>query len=284
MTSSLRKELNKRYNLLLKVQKSPKGSHQWAAYKKQRNYCTKLLRSAELQYWNNKFTSANSSKEFWKQINSFQGNFKSNTIGPLKDSSGSLLTNNFSKANELNSYFTNVCSTLANTRDIHMQDHSIKSGSHIYRVIPHFLRLHCVYQIANRSINDCKFPNQWKIARVNCIHKKGNTLECGNYRPISLLSIPSKLLESVENGSQLDFFLHDFQLTTNSQWGFTKGKSTELLLLNMTENWRSALNQGKSIGIIFLDFQKAFDCVFLTTFYPRNFEPLSSVMRLINGS
>ena len=142
-----------------------------------------------------------------------------------------------------------------------MQDHSIKSGSHIYRVTPHFLRLHCVYQIANRSINDCKFPNQWKIARVNCIHKKGNTLDCGNYRPISLLSIPSKLLESVENGSQLDFFLHDFQLTTNSQWGFTKGKSTELLLLNMTENWRSALNQDKSIGIIFLDFQKAFDCV-----------------------
>ena len=101
MTSSLRKELNKRYNLLLKAQKSPKGSHQWAAYKKQRNYCTKLLRSAELQYWNNKFTSFNSSKEFWKLINSFQGNFKSNTIGPLKDSSGSLLTNNFSKANEL---------------------------------------------------------------------------------------------------------------------------------------------------------------------------------------
>ena len=138
MTSSLRKELNKRYNVLLKAQKSPKGSHQWAAYKKQRNYCTKLLRSAELQYWNNKFTSFNSSKEFWKLINSFQGNLKSNTIGLLKDSSGSLLTNNFSKANELNSYFTNVFSTLANTRDIHMQDHSIKSGSHIYRVTPTF--------------------------------------------------------------------------------------------------------------------------------------------------
>ena len=29
----------------------------------------------------------------------------------------------------------------------------------------------------------------------------------------------------------------------------------------MTEKWRFALNQGKSIGVIFLDFQKAFDCV-----------------------
>ena len=181
-----------------------------------------------------------------------------------------------------------------------MQDHSIKSGSHIYRVTPTFSNFivsrdiisHCLkkhirvgkasgpdnirgkeiellgeafidsfYQIANRSINDCKFPNQWKIARVNCIHKKGNTLDCGNYRSISLLSIPSrKLLESVVC-SQLDSFLHDFKLTTDSQWGFTKGKSIELLLLNMNENWRSALNQGKSIGIIFIDFQKAFDCV-----------------------
>ena len=29
----------------------------------------------------------------------------------------------------------------------------------------------------------------------------------------------------------------------------------------MTERWRYALNQGQSIGVIFLDFQKAFDCV-----------------------
>ena len=51
----------------------------------------------------------------------------------------------------------------------------------------------------------------------------------------------------------------------------------------MTENWRSALNQGKSIGIIFIDFQKVFDCVSHQIF-PRNFKPLASVMRLINGS
>ena len=50
MTSSLRKELNKRHNLLLKAQKTPRGSPEWLAYKKQINYCTKLLRSAEISY------------------------------------------------------------------------------------------------------------------------------------------------------------------------------------------------------------------------------------------
>ena len=107
MTSSLRKELNKRYNLLLKAQKTPRGSTEWLAYKKQRNHCTKLLRSAEISYWNSKLTNAKSSEEFWSLVESFQGNNKCSTIGPVKSPSGSLLTDNFSKANEFNSYFTN---------------------------------------------------------------------------------------------------------------------------------------------------------------------------------
>ena len=47
MNSSIRKELDKRYKLLLKAQQTPKGSQAWIDYKKARNYCNKLLRSAE---------------------------------------------------------------------------------------------------------------------------------------------------------------------------------------------------------------------------------------------
>ena len=94
-----------------------------------------------------------------------------------------------------------------------------------------------------------------------CIaHKKGSTQDCGNYRPISLLNIPSKLLESIAC-FQLDSFLNQHNLITASQWGFRKSRSSELLLLSMTEKWRLALDERKSIGIIFIDFQKAFDCV-----------------------
>ena len=114
--------------------------------------------------------------------------------------------------------------------------------------------------IARKSFADCKFPQQWKTAKVRCIHKKGSQLDCGNYRPISLLSQPSKLLESLVC-KQLDAFLEQHSLINSAQWGFRKGRSTELLLLHMTERWRHALNQGQSIGVIFLDFQKAFDCV-----------------------
>ena len=232
-------------------------------------------------------------------MRSFQGNFKCSTIGPVKSQSGSFITDNLSKANEFNSYFTNICSTLANNNSSSARDLSTQPVNHIYRITPTLqsftvnreLLSYCFKRyikvgkacgpdkitgkelqmlddvfidnflnIAKKSFDDCMFPSQWKTAQVHCIHKKGSTQDCGNYRPISLLNIPSKLLESIAC-FQLDSFLNQHNLITASQWGFRKSRSSELLLLSMTEKWRLALDERKSIGIIFIDFQKAFDCV-----------------------
>ena len=43
--------------------------------------------------------------------------------------------------------------------------------------------------------------------------------------------------------------------------GVRKRKSTEELLLNLTENWKQAVDDGKVIGVLFVDFKKAFDSV-----------------------
>ena len=89
--------------------------------------------------------------------------------------------------------------------------------------------------IAKRSNQDCKFPNQHKTTHVSCINKKGNTQAFSNYHPISLFSIPRKLLESAAC-SQLDSFFNDFNLTSTLQWGLSREKLTELLLLDISEN------------------------------------------------
>lgn len=39
---------------------------------------------------------------------------------------------------------------------------------------------------------NCKFPSEWKQAQVKCLHKKGSALDCGNHRPVSLLSVPDR--------------------------------------------------------------------------------------------
>ena len=48
---------------------------------------------------------------------------------------------------------------------------------------------------------------------------------------------------------------------TPNQWGFSEGKSTELLLLHMIEIWKYALDQGKVVGVLLIDFKKAFDSI-----------------------
>ena len=46
-----------------------------------------------------------------------------------------------------------------------------------------------------------------------------------------------------------------------NQWGFKKGHSTELLLIYLTETWKKAIEEGKAVGVIFIDFSKASDTV-----------------------
>ena len=295
MNSSIRKELNKRYKLLLKAQQTPKGSQAWIDYKQARNHCNKLLRSAESNYWLSKFNETTSAKDFWKTVRSFEGKRTTTNIGPIKDSSGVIHSDDTSKAIALNSFFVNVGKSLSKSTqdssanfpcqsarnnsvslyDITLNKDLLKSSlkrlksgkasgpddisSRELRIIGDAF-FDCFMPLAQRSILECKFPSQWKQAQVKCLHKKGSTLDCGNYRPISLLSIPGKLLENVVS-QQLDNFSYGNNLISMNQWGFRKGGSPELLLLSLTEQWRLALDESNIIGVVFIDFQKAFDCI-----------------------
>jgi hypothetical protein len=49
----------------------------------------------------------------------------------------------------------------------------------------------------NRSIQEMVFPDQWKIAHVIALFKKGDKSLASNYRPVSLLSCVSKILEKI---------------------------------------------------------------------------------------
>lgn len=114
--------------------------------------------------------------------------------------------------------------------------------------------------IFSKSLKNSKFPSKWKLARVAAIFKKGNQLDLANYRPLSMLSLSGKLLES-QFCHVLDEHLQTHNLYSNNQWRFGKGRSTETLLISMTERWRAALDDNKIVGAIFLDFRKAFDTI-----------------------
>jgi len=81
-----------------------------------------------------------------------------------------------------------------------------------------------------------------------------------NYRPVSLTCIACKGLESLIR-DDITRHLKEHNLLSSSQFGFLKGRSTQLQLLQMLEEWTAALDSGRSVDCIYFDYQKAFDTV-----------------------
>ena len=114
--------------------------------------------------------------------------------------------------------------------------------------------------IVNLSLTSEVVPSGMKDARVIPLFKKGSRLDCGNYRPVSILNVLSKILERAVHG-QLVSYLTKKGVLTDSQSGFRPGFSTDTCLLGLSEFVRRELSGGNLVGLVLLDLQKAFDCV-----------------------
>lgn len=114
--------------------------------------------------------------------------------------------------------------------------------------------------IVNMSLETGKFPSQMKEAVVVPIFKSNDKKILGNYRPITLLPIFSKLLEKVVK-IQLVNYLESTHFFSANQFGFKKGLSTEDALLNFISKLIHNKNDGNKTAGLFLDFQKAFDVI-----------------------
>ena len=68
MNSEIRKAMNKRYKLLRLCDGSQASKKNWEDYKKARNNVTKLLKSAETQYWKDQFPNAITLVNFGKLL------------------------------------------------------------------------------------------------------------------------------------------------------------------------------------------------------------------------
>ncbi len=114
--------------------------------------------------------------------------------------------------------------------------------------------------IFNTSIRTQKVPDQWKIAHVAAIFKKGSRAEPLNYRPVSLTSVLCKVLEAVIRDHLIDHMKKNL-LLSDRQFGFISGRSTTLQLLKVLDDWTKILEAGDDVDIVYFDFMKAFDKV-----------------------
>lgn len=103
-----------------------------------------------------------------------------------------------------------------------------------------------------------KFPKKLQVAKVIVLHKGGDKNVFSNYRPISILPVFSKGLEKLIH-VRMTSFLTKHNIITHSQFGFTKGLSTESALLAQKEIILDSFERELCTLGIFIDYSKAFD-------------------------
>ncbi|CAM5112568.1 unnamed protein product [Eretmochelys imbricata] len=114
--------------------------------------------------------------------------------------------------------------------------------------------------IFENSWRSGEVPDDWKKANVVPIFKKGKKEDPGNYRPVSLASVPGKIMEQVLKESILKH-LEERKVIRNSQHGFTKGKTCLTNLIAFYDEITGSVDEGKAVDVLFLVFSKAFDMV-----------------------
>ena len=117
-----------------------------------------------------------------------------------------------------------------------------------------------LYQLINLSFEKGIFPDSLKLASVIPVLKEGNSLECNNYRPMTLTSNISKVKVNLIH-QRLCMFLETNKILYKNHFGFRNKHSVNHALINITEKIRDALDKKLFACSVSIDLQKAFDTV-----------------------
>ena len=218
-------------------------------FKQTEKKCKKAVRAAK-KYFERKIAKNGNKRPFNSYIKSKTST--KTTVGPLKDGN-ELISDNLKMANMLNQAFSKVftnenlttlpdCPSIndpysvediffdAETVKTKIKNLKISSSAGPDGISSKFLTDHqdslsLPFAILfNRSMQSGQVPKDWKLAIVTPIFKKGSKHSPENYRPISLTSIPCKLMESIIKDGVINYLLR-YQLIKNTQQGFMSNKS-----------------------------------------------------------
>ena len=146
--------------------------------------------------------------------------------------------------------------------------HSLKSkNSHGYEeIMSRILKINAPHIISplmnifNNVLRSGIFPDRMKYSIIKPLHKKGTTDKLENYRPISLLTCLSKILEKIIY-KRLYVFLENHKILSEDQYGFREKLSTYSAINPLINSILKAFEEKKFVGGLFCDIHKAFDCV-----------------------
>ena len=114
--------------------------------------------------------------------------------------------------------------------------------------------------IFDKTLEENDVPKDWKMANITALYKKGDKSKPVNYRPVSLTSVPCKLLEHIIFKHIMEH-LEEHNILVDFQHGFRQGRSCESQLIITVEEIARSLDNKQQVDLLILDFSKAFDTV-----------------------
>ena len=280
---------------LLKRAKRTRKATDWEAARRARNRVGRDLENLRSDYLKRQQEiNKNDPKKFWKNIAAIfpgkKGNTCTNQIW-LKESVSGFDIEQPNTADYINTFFTNIGPELAKEHN-HRREYfgevlpdsieefttdfdevnalckdinTMKSSgidelsSRLCKDAFLVLGQHLVH-LFNCSLSLGKFPDKWKTGKIIPLFKGGDRENVNNYRPVSLLPLPGKILEKIVHTKVVGFWEQNHFLTSN-QGGFRKNHSTVATIADLTDDLFVNINEGNTTIAAFVDLKKAFDTV-----------------------
>ncbi len=246
---------------------------------------SRKIKKTEVADRENKILHNRNSNAFWKFVNS---KLRCKDSGPaLKKHTGELITESASKSEVFMKYFSSVyqqddgslpeitqptnktlCYIDFSPDIVYAFLHELpnKFSNGPDGLNPYFLKqiaLHVALPLSiifTKSFESNELPEDWKAANVVPVHKKGKKCSVENYRPISLTSVASKVMESIIKRTLVQYLTSN-KLISPDQHGFLARHSTDTQLLQYLNYVTSNVDKRLFVDVLYLDFAKAFDTV-----------------------
>ena len=299
LNNDVKSLMNARDKLLRKSRRT-KANSESSQYKSKRNEVNAAVRKAKSTYYKNLLNeNSTDANKFWKTLKSiYPTKNRDKTSLRSFDIGGEKTTDPSQIANAFCTFFTQVIASLKskaiplrnfawkNPSPMQMRTNSkfsfrkvsqlevmkqLKSikrskSTGIDDLPPNMLKDAApaisapLTYLINQSLETGLFPTAWKAAKIIPIHKSGSYSNLDNYRPISILPVLSKVIEKVIH-RQLLTFLEESKLLSKFQFGFRPKLSTELATTLLLDDIRRSVDEGKLVGVVFVDLTKAFDTI-----------------------